>query len=294
MLTVVLFGIGTDYMLFLLFRYRERLRAGDVPRDAIVGRGRAGRRGDLLGRVRGDRRVRRPGAGRARLLPDARPGAGHRRRGDAARRADARTGDRGRARPVRVLAVAPDPRDRGPAPGPRGPVRGRRPVRRPPPGARARRRRASPRRRWPGPPCASTRCYDPIAQLPANTEATRAYQDLKPGFPAGSLNPTTVYLTGRRADRGRPRSATSRRGIARCQGRGHAARRRSRPRTAGRSRYRWCCPSSRTAPQALTWSPARCATAARAGGAEPGRRCSSVARRWPSPTCGRPPTTTSG
>jgi RND superfamily putative drug exporter len=36
MLTVVLFGIGTDYILFLLFRYRERLRAGDSPREAIV------------------------------------------------------------------------------------------------------------------------------------------------------------------------------------------------------------------------------------------------------------------
>src|SRR5215467_12760053 len=36
MLTVVLFGIGTDYILFLLFRYRERLRAGDSPRAAIV------------------------------------------------------------------------------------------------------------------------------------------------------------------------------------------------------------------------------------------------------------------
>ncbi len=37
--------------------------------------------------------------------------------------------------------------------------------------------------------------YDPIAQLPANTEATRSYQDLKRGFPAGALNPTTVYLS---------------------------------------------------------------------------------------------------
>lgn len=35
LLIVVLFGIGTDYILFLLFRYRERLRAGDESRDAV-------------------------------------------------------------------------------------------------------------------------------------------------------------------------------------------------------------------------------------------------------------------
>lgn len=34
--TVVLFGIGTDYILFLLFRYRERLRDGDHTRDAVA------------------------------------------------------------------------------------------------------------------------------------------------------------------------------------------------------------------------------------------------------------------
>jgi RND superfamily putative drug exporter len=34
--TVVLFGVGTDYVLFLLFRYRERLRTGDYSRQAVA------------------------------------------------------------------------------------------------------------------------------------------------------------------------------------------------------------------------------------------------------------------
>jgi putative drug exporter of the RND superfamily len=34
-LIVVLFGIGTDYILFFLFRYRERLRLGEQPRTAV-------------------------------------------------------------------------------------------------------------------------------------------------------------------------------------------------------------------------------------------------------------------
>jgi RND superfamily putative drug exporter len=33
---IVLYGIGTDYIVFLLFRYRERLRAGDAPKQALV------------------------------------------------------------------------------------------------------------------------------------------------------------------------------------------------------------------------------------------------------------------
>ncbi|WP_419992370.1 MMPL family transporter [Streptomyces boninensis] len=36
MLIVVLFGVGTDYFLFLIFRYRERLRAGDEKKEAMI------------------------------------------------------------------------------------------------------------------------------------------------------------------------------------------------------------------------------------------------------------------
>jgi putative drug exporter of the RND superfamily len=35
MLIVVLFGVGTDYILFLMFRYRERLRAGEDSKTAM-------------------------------------------------------------------------------------------------------------------------------------------------------------------------------------------------------------------------------------------------------------------
>jgi putative drug exporter of the RND superfamily len=35
-LIVVLFGVGTDYILFLMFRYRERLRGGEEPKQAMA------------------------------------------------------------------------------------------------------------------------------------------------------------------------------------------------------------------------------------------------------------------
>lgn len=46
LLTVVLFGIGTDYILFTLFRYREHLRDGLRGHDAIVSA--AGRVGEVI------------------------------------------------------------------------------------------------------------------------------------------------------------------------------------------------------------------------------------------------------
>jgi RND superfamily putative drug exporter len=36
LLIVVVLGVGTDYFLFLMFRYRERLRAGDEPKEAMI------------------------------------------------------------------------------------------------------------------------------------------------------------------------------------------------------------------------------------------------------------------
>jgi RND superfamily putative drug exporter len=36
LLIVVVLGVGTDYFLFLMFRYRERLRKGDEPKEAMI------------------------------------------------------------------------------------------------------------------------------------------------------------------------------------------------------------------------------------------------------------------
>ncbi|WP_067819264.1 MMPL family transporter [Nocardia inohanensis] len=36
LLSIVMFGVGTDYILFLMFRFRERLRAGDDAKTAVI------------------------------------------------------------------------------------------------------------------------------------------------------------------------------------------------------------------------------------------------------------------
>src|SRR5439155_9911745 len=188
-LTVVLFGIGTDYLLFLLFRYRERLRLGEPPAEAIVAAvARVGEAifsaafaviaafGALVLATLGFFTTLGPALAIGvvvmllaaltlvpavvvllgpRLFWPSRPSA------HAARRAGG-FGLASRAverRPLVVAVVALAVLG-GLAAG----VGGFRPS------------------------------YDPIAQLPADTEATRAYADLRGGFPAGALNPTDVYL----------------------------------------------------------------------------------------------------
>jgi uncharacterized membrane protein YdfJ with MMPL/SSD domain len=73
LLSAVLFGVGTDYAVFLLYRYRDRLRAGDDHRAAMAARHRQGRS------RHGGQRAGRRGAGDAGHLGNvAARGSGHR------------------------------------------------------------------------------------------------------------------------------------------------------------------------------------------------------------------------
>lgn len=188
MMTVVLFGIGTDYILFLLFRYRERLRAGDDPGTAVV---------TAVARV-GE------AVASAALAVIAAFGA----LGLAKLKFFTTLGP---ALAVGVAVMLFAALTLVPAV---VSVLGKRvfwPVR---PGAAPAR---GTRFAWAGRqisrhPVAAVvvglallaglttglssfhSSYDPIRQLPGNTEATRAFHDLQAGFPAGALNPTDVYL----------------------------------------------------------------------------------------------------
>jgi RND superfamily putative drug exporter len=188
MLTVVLFGIGTDYILFLLFRYRERLRAGDNPREAIVAAvERVGEAifsaafaviaafGALVLATLGFFTTLGPALAigvavmllaALTLVPAIVALLGRRVFWPSKSAAQAPRATRFAAvgrfvarRPVAVI-VASLALLGGLAAG----------------------------------ALTYTADYDPIGQLPGNTEATRAYQDLKQGFPAGALNATNVYL----------------------------------------------------------------------------------------------------
>ncbi|WP_213456217.1 MMPL family transporter [Rhizomonospora bruguierae] len=192
LLTVVLFGIGTDYILFLLFRYRERLRAGDSPREAVVAA--VERVGEAIAS--------------AAFAVIAAFGA----------LALALLGFFSTLGPSLAIAVAVmllaaltlvpaivavlGPRVFWPSRSWRRAPRGR--------GFPALGRFVG---RRPGPVLLGTLVllgalaagvaefspdYDPIDQLPPGTESTVAFKDLQRGFPAGALQPTEVYV---RADR---------------------------------------------------------------------------------------------
>ena len=203
-LTVVLYGVGTDYIVFLLFRYRERLRAGDAQARARH-RGHPGRRGHRVGRRRDRDRVRRPPARRVRRLPEPRPRPRHRGDHHGDRRGHAGAGDRLAHRhqgllAVEILAARPE--------GQRVPAA--RPVHRTPTRAVA---------------VASGGVmvalalgvfglkidYDQIGQLPASTESARGLEDLQqrvPGWRAQPDHRVRAARTPVQASTRRPRAVT--------------------------------------------------------------------------------------
>lgn len=190
LLTVVLFGIGTDYILFTLFRYRERLRAGERDPDAVIHA--AGKVGEVITFAAfvvimafsalglselGSLQTMAPGlvigvavmwlAG-VTLVPavvsvlgprvfwpsrswQATPSkSAYRRVGGLVAR---RPGLMGLASGGVLLALA-------------------------------------------GGALFYTADYDSINQLPADAESRQAYEQMRESFPAGSITPTQVYVTG--------------------------------------------------------------------------------------------------
>jgi putative drug exporter of the RND superfamily len=190
LLTVVLFGIGTDYILFLLFRFRERLRAGDAPRDAVataverVGQAIASAAGvviiafsAMLLASLGFFTTLGPSLAVAvaimlvaalTLIPALLALVGPRVfwPSKSWQRAPRRSvfGRLGRlvGRRPAVVAVASGAVVLALAAGTLG----------------------------------FRQNYDFVSQLPENTESRRAFDDLQSGFPAGALNPTQVYVRG--------------------------------------------------------------------------------------------------
>lgn len=189
LLPVVLFGVGTDYVVFLLFRYRERLRLGEDRRTAMVAAlGRVGEAiavsalavavsfGALLLSGFGSFRILGPALAVAvlvmvfaglTLIPAVFALLGHRAfwpskkwRQEPRDGLAARTGAFVARRPARTalasIALL-------------GAL-----------GAGALGYQAS---------------YD-LGSMPGGTESARALDQLRSGFPAGTLSPTSIYVSG--------------------------------------------------------------------------------------------------
>ena len=284
LLVVVLFGVGTDYVLFLLFRYRERLRAGDDPKTAIAfAVARVGQAITssalvvlaafltLLLSTLGSMRNLAPGLliavslmllAALTLIPALLtllgthafwPSKGWQKEPDAkmARRVGEFIGRRpGRmalmVAPLLVVLAA---------------------------GA-----------------LFFSADYNIASQLPSNTESARGFTALKTAFPAGALNPTLVYAVGAKAQR----PLELRRLAARLRAvKGVASVGKPQPTpTAPRPSSRSSSIRARTTTVRSTWSRGRCGVRrTRASKREP---CSSAARRRSSPTCDPRSTTTTG
>lgn len=192
-LTIVLYGVGTDYILFLLFRYRERLRAGDDSKTALVAS--VSRVGEVIASAAAAIAI----AFSALLLAVF---GGFRSLGP------------GLAIAVVIMAIAAvtlvpavvsliGPKVFWPSKSwqrtPKGSVfqrlgkfTGRRPgvVALASGGVMVVLALGSLGMKW---------NYDQNSQLPEGTESTQGIQDLQAGFPEGALNPTTVYV---RSDNG--------------------------------------------------------------------------------------------
>jgi RND superfamily putative drug exporter len=198
-LTVVLFGVGTDYIVFLLFRYRERLRAGDEPKQALITA--VERVGEVIASAAGAIVI----AFSALLLAVF---GGFRSLGP------------GLAIAVIVMAFAAitlvpalvsliGPKVFWPS----------KSWQRVPKGTAFQRLGRFTGRR-PGVVALASggvmvllalgtlgfnTDYDQLGQLPSGTESSQGMVDLQSGFPPGALNPTSVYV---RSDNGQPLSAT--------------------------------------------------------------------------------------
>ena len=193
--TIVLYGAGTDYIVFLLFRYRERLRAGDDPKQAMV---------TSVTRV-GEAIASAAGAVIVAFIALLAASLGF-----------LRTWGVGLAIAVAVMLVAAltlvpavvsllGTKVFWPSKSWQRIPRGSLPQRL---------GRLVARRPWPVALASGGLLvllalgvfafkpdYDQFSQLPQTTESAKAFKDLQTGFPAGALNPTQVYV---RSDTGQP------------------------------------------------------------------------------------------
>ena len=208
-LVVVLYGIGTDYILFFLFRYRERLRLGEDTKTAVVHA--LERAGEAIASAGGAVIV----AFLALLLSSL---GIFKAIGPALAIAVAVTlvaaltlvpGRRHRAGPGALLALEEVARR---AEG--GAVRQGRRVARAPPGALRRSRRAPCSRSWPSSRSASTRRSTSTRACPTTSSRPRRCTTFQDHFAAGASEPIPVILVSDDGplDQSRPRDLPHRPG----------------------------------------------------------------------------------